>query len=47
MTLGQLEAQMSNRELLEWMFFYRIEHETQKEAMLDAQLEAKHKSRSR
>tara|TARA_R100000664_G_scaffold17733_1_gene26748 strand:+ start:10900 stop:11043 length:144 start_codon:yes stop_codon:yes gene_type:complete len=47
MTVGQLETEMSNRELLEWMFFYKIEHEIQKEAMLDAQLEAKHKSRSR
>lgn len=46
MTVGELEQRTTFRELLEWMFFYQLEHEAQKEAMLDAKLEAKHRSRS-
>ena len=40
-----MEAQMSNRELLEWMFVYRIEREREQEAAMDAKLEARHKGR--
>lgn len=45
MTVGHMEASMSNAELLEWMFFYQIEFEAMKEAELDAKLEARHRSR--
>ena len=46
MTVGQLETEMANRELFEWMMFYRLEWEAEREAQLDAQLMSKHQRRA-
>ena len=43
--MGQLETQMSNRELVEWLHVYRIEREREQEAAMDAKLEARHRGR--
>lgn len=47
MTIGEMERRMSYAEFQGWAVFYRFEHVKRQEAHADAELERRHRARTR